>query len=313
MKLDVKIQLLKFCAQLVNAIFLVLDLNVAGCAVWILFSRGNLLAVLPSEELQTVGAGLLLIGGVVMVVGVIGCVGADRENRFLLLMYLVFLIVLLLGQLFVTLLLLISKEKIGGSLDATVEQMVREYGGKRNSQADRLMDSVQKSGACCGLAGSADWLENSYIQRLNLSGPDVLPCSCFSSYRPAVNSSWCSELLHYTPPLYGRGNSSYEQGCKEKLSDWLQENALTIVGMGVGLVLIQALQCVLVVSLFRAAGQTAALKRADRLADGDHAHLDQAPEGDLDYGEQNYGYEGPDDAYTDPARPACRHDNQNHS
>lgn len=39
-----------------------------------------------TDELRTVGAGLLLIGGVVVVVSVVGCVGAGRENRFLLLM-----------------------------------------------------------------------------------------------------------------------------------------------------------------------------------------------------------------------------------
>lgn len=32
------------------------------------------------------------------------------------------------------------------------------------------------------------------------------------------------------------------QGCKEKLSDWLQENALTIIGMDVGLLLIQVMK-----------------------------------------------------------------------
>lgn len=33
------------------------------------------------------------------------------------------------------------------------------------------------------------------------------------------------------------------QGCKQKLSDWLQENAVTIVGMDVSLMLIQVINC----------------------------------------------------------------------
>lgn len=66
-------------------------------------------------------------------------------------------------------------------------------------------------GRCCGMTDSADWLKNSYIQSLNLTNAEVLPCSCFSSYRPSLNSSWCSEQPNFTSPLYGRGNSSHSQ------------------------------------------------------------------------------------------------------
>ncbi|XP_045898255.1 CD82 antigen, partial [Micropterus dolomieu] len=208
MKLEVKIELLKFCSALLNSIFLALGLSVAGCGVWILFDRGSFLTAISSDELRTVGAGLLLIGGVVVVVSVVGCVGAGRENRFLLLMYLGFLIVLILGQLFVTLLLLISKHTIERSLDASVDRIILQYGGRGQ---DRLMDNVQHYGKCCGRTGAADWLKNSYIQTLNLTNPHVLPCSCFSSYRPSLDSSWCSDLLNFSAPLFGRGNTSYHQ------------------------------------------------------------------------------------------------------
>ncbi|XP_022617764.1 CD82 antigen-like isoform X2 [Seriola dumerili] len=209
MKLEVKIQLLKFCSAVFNSLFLALGLSVAGCAVWILFGKGNFLTVLSSVELSTVAVGLLIIGGVVVSVSVVGCIGADGEHRFLLLTYLGFLIILVLGQLFVTLLLLINRNKIERSLDAAVDQIILQYGG--SSSQDALMDNVQHYGECCGRTGPADWLKNSYIQSLNLTRPDVLPCSCFSSYRRSFNSSWCSELLNYTEPPYGRGNSSYDQ------------------------------------------------------------------------------------------------------
>ncbi|XP_037639591.1 CD82 antigen [Sebastes umbrosus] len=300
MKLDVKIQLLKFCFQVVNFIFLALGVSVSGIGLWILFDRGNLLTVLPDrppDELRVVGAGLMLIGVVVLAVSVVGILGADKENRVLLLVYLGFLIVLVLGQLFVTLLLLLNKDKIERGLDQTVDQIILQY--RDNNSNDRLMDKIQNYEGCCGRTGPADWLMNSYIQSLNLSAPDVLPCSCFRSHRPAVNSPWCSELLNFTAPLYGRGNGSYAQGCKQKVSDWLQENFLTIVSMDVGLMLIQAVQFVITVYLYRAFGRKAALKRADRLAD---------PEEDLDYGEQNYAYADPDYAYVDPAHPAHHHD-----
>ncbi|XP_040901286.1 CD82 antigen [Toxotes jaculatrix] len=319
MKLELKTELLKFCSAGLNSIFLVLGLSVAGCAVWILFDKGSFLSVLSSVELHTVALGLLVIGGVVTAVGVIGCVGANGEHRFLLLIYLGFLIILVLAQLFVTLLLLINRNKIEQSLDAGVDQIILQYGGSSN--VDTLMDNVQHYGKCCGRTGAADWLKNSYVHSLNLTGPDVLPCSCFSSYRRSFNSSWCSELLNFTEPLFGRGNSSYHQGCKQTLGVWLQENTLTIVSMDVSLMLIQVVQFAVMVSLYRALGRKASLKGSDLQADSDHTSLDHVPTDDLDNEGRSYAYvdsDGYKDSadtsnYRENADPTSHHDSQNHN
>ncbi|XP_008288748.1 leukocyte antigen CD37 isoform X2 [Stegastes partitus] len=235
--------------------------------------------------------GLLLIGGVVVLVSVIGCAGANSQNRLLLLVYIGCLIVLVLGQLYVTLLLLLNRDKIDNMLNEVVDQVIVQYGNSSN-RADTLMDNVQHSGKCCGETGPSDWLKNSYIQSLNLSSPDVLPCSCFTVYHGSFNSSWCSELLNYTEPLFGRGNNTFSQGCSEKLSDWLQENALTIVGMALSLILIQVLQFVITVYLYRAFGKKSALKRRNLL-------VEHTPNDDLDDGEENYAYMEPDGDYVD--------------
>uniref|UniRef100_UPI003AAAF0B2 CD82 antigen n=1 Tax=Centroberyx gerrardi TaxID=166262 RepID=UPI003AAAF0B2 len=305
MKLEEKIQVLKFCSAVFNTIFLILGLSVCGCAVWILFDKGNLLSALSSEELRTVAAGLLVIGAVVVAVSAVGCLGAQGENRFFLLMYMAFLIVLVLGQLFVMLVLLIHRGKIEDGVAAAVQQIISSYGGSSGAQ-DRLLDNVQRYGECCGMAGPGDWLENSFIQEVNLTNPTVLPCSCF-------NSSWCPELPGFNTSLFGRGNDSYEEGCEKKISDWLEENALTIVGMDVSLMLIQVVQFVVVVYLYQAVGRKVSLKGSGPLITPvQNQDQDQNLDYDLEYGEQNQGFIGLDDGYIDPAHPDYHHDNQNH-
>lgn len=312
MKLEVQIELLKFCCAVFNILFLVLGLSVGGCGVWILFDRGSFLNVLSSDDLRVVAAGLLLSGGVVVAVSVIGCLGATNQNRLLLLVYIGCLIVLVLGQLFVTLVLLLNRDKIEQSLNAAVDQVIVEYGNSSN-RVDKLLDNVQHYGNCCGKTGPSDWLKNIYIQSLNLSSPDVLPCSCFSSYHGSFNSSWCSELLNFTEPLFGRGNGTASEGCNQKLSDWLQENTVTILVMDISLILIQVLQIVIALHLYRAFGKKSALKRSNLLAD-------HTPNDDLDYGEENYAYTEHDGGYVDfnnanavgPNHPAYHPDGQNH-
>lgn len=91
------------------------------------------------------GLGLLLIGGLVLLVSAIGCVGAHSEKVLLLMavsrtparpaaasrhdaaasssQYLGLLVVLVLGQLFVALLLVINRDKV--SKDASVQKRRR--------------------------------------------------------------------------------------------------------------------------------------------------------------------------------------------
>ncbi|KAM9852364.1 CD82 antigen-like isoform 2-T3 [Aulostomus maculatus] len=189
-----------------------------------------------------VGTALLLIGGVVMAVSVVGFLGTRSENRFLLLMYLGGLLVLLLGQLFVLLLLVFNKYQLEDSLDTAVDGMILHY-GNNHSRQDRLLDNLQQHGMCCGRTGNSDWLKNSFIQTFNLTGPFILPCSCFSSYHRGNDTPWCSELLEsrrvLTGMVVGPGNDPYHQGCRDKLIDWLQENTLTIAGMDVSLIVVQ--------------------------------------------------------------------------
>ncbi|XP_029360819.1 CD82 antigen-like [Echeneis naucrates] len=294
MKLDLKIQLLKFCSAVFNIVFLALGLSVSGCGIWILYDKGNFLSVLSSVELRTVAFGLLIIGGVVAAVSVVGFIGANGENRFLLLTYLVFLLVLVLGQIFITLLLLFSRYKIEQGLDAVLEQIILQYGGS-SLRKDSLMDQVQHQARCCGRTGPSDWLNNPFIQSLNLTGPTVLPCSCFRSTQTRFNSSWCSDLNQIGPTFF-QGNGSYQEGCKHTLSVWLQENIVIIVSMDFSLVLLQVIQCAVMVKLFQAFGRKVSLLKSNQLADPGPTHLDHTPTEDADYREQ---------IYTDPDTDSC--------
>ncbi|XP_037532477.1 tetraspanin-19 [Nematolebias whitei] len=286
MKLQVKIELLKFSFAVLNSIFLALGLSVGGCSIWILFDSGNLLNVLSSDKLKVVAAGLFLIGAVVVLVAIIGCVAAGRENRYLLLLFVGFIIVLILGQLFISLVLLINRNRTEQNLSWTVDGIISQY-GPSSSRLSRLLDDVQTHAQCCGRTGPADWLTNSFIQSLNLTSPQVLPCSCFRS-RLSFNSPWCSENASFTEPHFGRGNGTFQQSCSEQLSDWLQQNILTIVAMDVSLILLQIALLAIAVSLFQNFGVKAAFKRTDLLV------AEAGSSGpDDDYGEQNLDYTDP--------------------
>ncbi|XP_072249484.1 CD82 antigen [Leuresthes tenuis] len=295
MKLEVKIEVLKFSFAVFNTIFLVLGLSVAGCSVWILFDRGTFLNVLTTDELQVAAAGLFLVGGVVALVSITGCVGASIEKRLLLVVYSGFIIILVLGQLFITVLLLVCRNKVEVNLNETVDAIITQYSsGNSSDTKDRLMDNMQHYAECCGRLGPDDWLRNSFIESLNLMSPEVLPCSCFRSSDRSFDSAWCSENISFTEPLFGRGKGRFNESCGQKLADWLQVNFVTVLVMDVSLILLQIIDISIAAGLYQAFKKKEALKRTDQLVNQDD------PDPDADYGEQNNAYMDPDGAYMDP-------------
>ncbi|XP_054878896.1 CD82 antigen-like [Poeciliopsis prolifica] len=293
MKLDVKIETLKFCFALLNSVFLVLGLSVMGCGIWILFDTGSFLNVLPSEELQVVAVGLFVIGGVVALVSLTGCTGAALQKRFLLLAYFCFLIALVLGQLYVIILLLLNRNQIEDVLTQTVNAIILRYGN--SSRIDRIMDNVQHFTNCCGINEPEDWLQNSFIQSLNLTGQNVLPCSCFRSFQPSKNSSWCLETNSTNVTMPGTGTGFFKESCRQKIDQWLQENVITMVAMTAFLILIQVIDLFVAGSLFRMFGEK---DKNKQLIDEDDT--DSASEADPDGREQNRAFMDPDEGAAEP-------------
>ncbi|KAM6968120.1 CD82 antigen [Aplochiton taeniatus] len=266
MSVEDRIQVLKFCSSVFNAIFLILGFSIFGCSVWILFDDGNFISILSAEEVKVVAGGLFVIGLVVVGVSLLGCVGAQLETRFLLIMYMVFLICIVLGQLFVTLVLLINKGKISNTLTLTLETVIKEYGANNTelSRTDKLLDNIQLYERCCGWKNASDWRNNSFILTVSpsLANETVLPCSCFNS---SSSSSSCFPLPGDSTGPFGTGGNHYAQGCKVKIRAWLEENTLTILGMDLSLLLVQVLQFTLTVCMYQSVGQKARMKKQSQL------------------------------------------------
>ncbi|XP_030629466.1 CD82 antigen [Chanos chanos] len=244
MKAEDKLQILKFVFSLFNTLFVIVGLSIFGCAVWILFDATNFIHVVNSgEHLLIVAVGLFVIGLVVVIVSLIGCTGVHLENRCCIAFYMGFLVAVALGQLFVTFILLFYRNKIDEHLTETVEVIITEYGSNKTQTSWDLLDSLQHTGKCCGMNSPSDWQMNKYIQSLNKT-EDMYPRSCFNTTCPGSESDlfWnCTEI--------------YTAGCKVALSTWLNENVLVMVGMDIGLLLIEVLQCVLGIYTFRSIGQ----------------------------------------------------------
>ncbi|CAJ1061276.1 CD82 antigen [Xyrichtys novacula] len=308
MKLEVKVQVLKFFSVVLNLVFLALGLSLFFCAVWVLFDKWNLLTVLPSDELQTVGAGLFLIGAVVGVVSLVGFLAIAKENRLLLLVYLGFFIVLVLGQLFVTLLLLLHR-----STGVCVCGCVPEVSdGVASSQSQRRL-------SWSGYTGSDLHEVQHYDQFFSLifvsiNNRTVKSSAVNKTFEFQITKKVDATLQDMIMNYKGDGDSRdtlmdriQHYGCKGRVEDWVHQNLLTITVMGFSLIFIQVIQLALAASLYNTIGRKNNWKNSPPV-DADHAPLNHTLEDHLTNGEHNYGYTDYNDGYTDPAHPGHLHD-----
>ncbi|XP_016302982.1 CD82 antigen [Sinocyclocheilus anshuiensis] len=245
MKADDKLQILKFFLMLVNSFFVILGISIFACSAWILFDKDSFVSVLSSgQEVKVVAGGLFFIGLVVVFVSLLGCAGAYFESRCFIIFYMCFLIVIILGQLFITFVLLIRRDKIEQFLRDNVDEIIREYGGNETQTSWKLLDSVQTSAQCCGRLTSNEWRNNTFIE--SWGETDIYPCSCFNGTCPVILPGTHS---------FGNGSDIYETGCEKVLVDWLEMNIIVIFGMDVGLLLIQILQFIFGVQTFKCIGR----------------------------------------------------------
>ncbi|XP_073694643.1 CD82 antigen [Garra rufa] len=241
MKADDKLEILKFFLMLVNSLFVILGISIFACSAWILFDKDSFVSVLSSgEEMKLVAGGLFFIGLVVVAVSLLGCAGAYFENRCFIIFYLCILVVIILGQVFITFVLLIQRNKIEEFLKENVDEIISEYGGNGSQTSWKLLDSVQISAECCGRLTSNEWRNNTVIEFLGET--DIFPCSCFNGTCPVILAGTHS---------FGKGSDIYETGCEKDLVDWLEMNIIVIFGMDVGLLLIQILQFIFGIQTYK--------------------------------------------------------------
>ncbi|KAL4659457.1 putative tetraspanin-19 [Arapaima gigas] len=244
---DVWIQILKFFLLVFNAIFMILGLSIFGCGVWILFDTNNFIVTVSSgSSMRIIAGGLFIIGLAVVTVSAVGYLGALKEIRFFLIVYMGFLIVIFLAQLFVTFILLLKKNEIIVALSDEVDRIIVDYGdrteGDKWDHKWELMDTVQHYWHCCGRTNYTNWKNNTYIK--TLGERDVYPCSCFTN-------NTCPLLPSDLTRRFGQGSTVHTTDCQTHMEDWILKNAIVILAMDLGLALIQVVQFTLSLYLTR--------------------------------------------------------------
>ncbi|CAL1568336.1 unnamed protein product [Knipowitschia caucasica] len=144
---------LKYLLFLFNLLFWISGCIILGVSIYLKVNKDK--NSISSESLPGVDL-LIAVGVIIMLLGFLGCCGAIKENRCMLLLFFIFLLLIFL--------LLVAAGILGAIGEHKVKDWIRERMNKYlplNNQPDSVKEDLYKMQTelkCCGLLkGPADW------------------------------------------------------------------------------------------------------------------------------------------------------------
>ncbi|XP_029624232.1 CD82 antigen [Salmo trutta] len=234
---------IKYFLFLFNVLFFLFGALIMGFGLWVLLDNESFMVILQesSTVLKIASYILIGVGGLSMLMGFLGCLGAIYEIRCLLGLYFTCLLLILIGQVAAGVLIYFQKDLLNKEMSNIVTQILSNYPGK-NSSTEQAWDYIQRTMECCGWSGHMDWHGNAVIVN---SSQLLFPCSCQNvslvEGDSSSDSGFCeAQSLHW--PVYDRG-------CNSSVESWLFANVGVILGVCLGVAVIELLGMILSIGL----------------------------------------------------------------
>jgi len=277
------------CAKIMliiyNIIFLLSGLVLIALGIW-LIADGRFLNVvnltyngMNSALIRNAAIILIAMGALIVIISVVGFVGAILENVILLTIYIVFLVVIFCGEICGGVIAIAFKDKIvynlKGILYDQLNDQVNKDSGKAHyynslttsanatcftSDLGYLFDWAQQEFECCGIESRDD-----YRQRMN--GSYTFQTMCPGLKDPYVPLSCCPLKptytfgdFHKTPDnQYDSQNivdctRAYTQGCYAGVTQRIEKYAPVLIGIGIGFAMLELFGIIFAVCLCRNTG-----------------------------------------------------------
>ncbi|NWT91306.1 TSN8 protein, partial [Urocynchramus pylzowi] len=197
---------------------------ILGFSIWIRVSSDQQVnACSHTSPIMLGGVNLLIaVGSIIMVLGFLGCCGAIKESRCMLMLFFIALLLILILQVTAGVLGAVYKPQVEEAFNHTLSNGVTALqsttGEHREYQEE--IKKLEKKYQCCGLQnGPEDWGENFDKQK------DICQCE---PEKPS--SDLCVQY---------KDRYIYKKSCGELIMQQIKDNLVIIMGIAFGLAVIE--------------------------------------------------------------------------
>ncbi|CAL1545550.1 unnamed protein product [Lymnaea stagnalis] len=258
---------MKYVLVILNFLVLCAGAIAIGLGAWSLASEygAKEMKAITGSELYQGGCIVIIVGGsIICLLALCGCLGAFLENRVLLGIY--FVIMLLILILFVVGSTLgffyrdTLKQEVAKQMEDTLKNnyQVNYNSDDKNKLTTDVWDKIQKELYCCGVSGNRTSEKSWYLYQsskffLNQNGTDkdYVPRSCCNEKLVSVTKIYgeCQKrnplnnmAIQVSLTLITQDNPAlYEDGCIDAVEDKIMEHIVAIAGIALAVLIIMVI------------------------------------------------------------------------
>ncbi|KAI1884043.1 hypothetical protein AGOR_G00222310 [Albula goreensis] len=230
---------LKIMMFIFNGIIFVAGGAILGVGVWVKVDSGSLLGFLtqienaPSELNQLLNVGYLLIavGAVLMVIGFLGCCGAMKESKCMLLLFFIIVLIIFIAEVAGAIVILVFQPLAAQLIDALGKQVVDSIKTKYGSNQDLtgVLDTTMEGLKCCGFYNYTDFTDSPFNMR---------------------NQSYPSTCCQGPPCSEQQANQLNITGCYSRVVELIEENAVVLGAVALGIAALEIAAMAVSMSLY---------------------------------------------------------------
>ncbi|NXO42242.1 TSN8 protein, partial [Locustella ochotensis] len=221
---------LKYSMFIFNFFFWVCGCIILGFSIWMRVSGTQQVNATSSVF---AGANLLIaVGAIIMILGFLGCCGAVKESRCMLMLFFIALLLILILQITGGILGAVYKPKVEEAFNLTLSANVNALQSTTGEfkEYQEVFQKFEEKEKCCGLMkGPEDWGEN-------FKKPSSNICEC-----EKPSSDLC---INY------QGRNIYAKPCGEVIMQQIEDSLVIIIGIAFGLAVVEILGLVFSMSLY---------------------------------------------------------------
>lgn len=206
---------------------------------WIFMEVKNVDQIADAKYTLLPAAILMACGIFLFILGIIGCVGAFKEQKCLLALFFSVLLLIFVGLVSGSALAYVYREQVDENVKEGIMEGLDNYGNTSSQILTSQVDFMQRSLHCCGNSSYEDWTDTPWYKQHEATNQTVLyPESC------CVNGqcNYSMAALNNT--------QLYQKGCYEGMRDQFFKHLGIILGVGAAFALVQILgmvcSCVLI-------------------------------------------------------------------
>ncbi|CAN8211108.1 unnamed protein product [Coccothraustes coccothraustes] len=222
---------MKYSMFIFNFFFWVCGCIILGFSIWMRVSSAQ--QGIDSSMLGGVNL-LIAVGAIIMILGFLGCCGAVKESRCMLMLFFIALLLILILQVTAGVLGAVYKPQVEELFNITLNEGVSALQSTTGEYKEyqEEFQKLQKMYQCCGLRnGPEDWGQNFDKQK------DICQCEVENP----SSSALCT---------YNKGRYVYKKSCGEVIMQQVKDNLVIIMGIAFGLAVVEILGLVFSMTLY---------------------------------------------------------------